>query len=914
MPPLNIGRLKPSKAGAPVLRRWLRGQCPNAPTPRSGLLCALLAAVTVAAFGRVLGNGFILCDDPVYVTANMHVLAGFTWGSLVWAFTGSAASNWHPLTWLSHILDVQLFGLAPGWHHLTSLLIHTANTLLLFRLLQSLTGSPWRSAMVAALFAVHPLHVESVAWVAERKDVLSTFFFLLTLMAYARYVRGIEGAQGPKSEIRNPKSEGNPKSEARNPKREGLRAEDEHRSAGCGAQAPDSALRPSDFGFLLRPPPAYLLSLAFFALGLMSKPMLVTVPFVLMLLDYWPLGRLGSARTEVSSVECRANEVPPLDTRRSAPACRTDHEPRSELPRRLLLLVVEKVPFFCLALGSCIVTYVVQHASHATTAVLPLAPRLANAVASYLKYLGKTAWPARLAAFYPHPDTRYPVSHQWPAWGIAAGVLLLAALSWFALGRLRRQPWLAVGWFWFLGTLVPVIGIIQVGGQAMADRYTYIPLIGIFISVVWSAAEALDRGPAGRATLATAGLAVIAASVVATQHQVKFWRDDLTLFQHALEVTTDNAMAHLCVGTDLRLQGKAAEAVPHFKAAIEAAPVLADGYYGLALTKELQGQRQEAAELFRTALALAPWDSRTHNSYGALLWVMDRRPEAEAEYLEALRLNPDFPDALVNLGVALSARGDLQAAIARFAAAVRLEPDHTEALTRLGESFLRQGRLADAEANYRDCVRLCPTNAEMRINLGGVLWRQGRANDALTQYAQAVRLQPQMPVAHLDLGTVLSAQGMFAEAAAEFAAAVRLKPGYLEALTGLGRALVGQGKFDQAQAPFQQAAQLCPTNGALRVYLGNALMMAGKTNEAAQAFNAALRLEPALVQKTIQAGKSLAAQGQLNAALARFNTALWLQPDDPDAHQNLALLLERQGRTNDALLHFQEAARLRQRR
>jgi tetratricopeptide (TPR) repeat protein len=872
--------------------------------PRAGWLCALLAAVTAAAFWPVLGNDFILCDDPTYVTANVHVLAGLTWDNVVWAFAGSAAANWHPLTWLSHILDVQLFGLAPGWHHFTSLLLHTANTLLLFRLLARLTGAPWRSAMVAALFGVHPLHVESVAWVAERKDVLSTFFFLLTLMAYARYVRGMQAVHSPQSTVHSP-------------------------------QSPIFNFQFSIFNFqsalnLLHSPvaAAYLLSLVLFALGLMSKPMLVTLPFVLVLLDYWPLGRFGlgvpaqvsrgegrgssvegggsSVEGGVSRVEGRGKEVPTLAPRPSPLVPRP-----SSLPRLALELVLEKIPFFCLALGSCIVTYLVQHSSHATTSVLPLAPRLANAVASYLKYLGKTAWPARLAAFYPHPATRYPVSHQWPAWGIAAGVLLLGAISWFALRRLRRQPWLAVGWFWFLGTLLPVIGLIQVGGQAMADRYTYIPLIGIFICVVWSVVEALDGLPGGRAVLATAGLAAIAASVAATQHQVRFWHDDLTLFQHALEVTSDNALAQFRVGTGLRVRGKNAEAIAHFKAAIEAAPALADGYYGLAVTLELQGRHQEAADLFRTALSLAPWDCRTHEDYGALLWVMDRRPEAEAQYLEALRLNPDYPEALVNLGVALSARGDLEAAIDRFSAAIRLKPGYAEALTRLAESFLRQGRLADAEAKYRDCVQLSPTNAETRINLGGVLWREGRANDALVQYAEAARLQPQMPLAHLNLGTAFSAQGRFADAAAEFAAAVRLKPDYLEALAGLGRALAGQGKFDQAQAPFQKAAQLCPTNAELRLYLGSALMMAGKTNEAAGAFAAALRLEPGLVQKTVQAGTSLAARGQFNAAIARFNTALWLQPGNLEAHQNLGLLLERQGRTNEALPHFQEAARLR---
>ena len=888
--------------------------------PRATWLCALLAVVTVAAFWRVLGDDFILCDDPLYVTANVHVLGGLTWDDLVWAFTGSAAGNWHPLTWLSHILDVQLFGLAPGWHHFTSLLFHTANTLLLFRLLEGLTGAPWRSLMVAALFGIHPLHVESVAWVAERKDVLSTFFFLLTLMAYARYVRSPEstrlrqgfGGQAVHSLPAVASAQAGPQSTVGSGLPAETGASNSEPEEARSSKSPifnfqfsifnsQSALSPLRSG-------AYLLSLALFALGLMSKPMLVTLPFVLLLLDFWPLGRLGPAVPAPLPAPAPSAPHRPW-TVDCGPACAEATAGRLWTVDCGLWtkLVLEKLPFFCLAFASCIVTYLVQHATHATTSVLPLASRLANAVASYLKYLGKTAWPTRLAVFYPHPDTRYPVSHQWPAWAIAAGVLLLAAVSWFALSRLRRQPWLAVGWFWFLGTLAPVIGLIQVGGQAMADRYTYIPLIGIFIVMVWAAAEALDRRPAGRAALAATGVAAIVASVAATEHQVGFWRDDFTLFQHALDVTTDNAVAQFRVGMGLRQRGKAAEAIPHFKKVIEAAPALADGYYGLAVTLAGEGRSQEAAQLFLTALSLSPWDPRIHNDYGGLLWVMGRRPEAEAQYLEALRLDPDSPEALANLGVALSARGDLDGAIARFTAALRLKPDYAEVLTRLAESFLRQGRLADAEAKYRDCVRLQPTNAELRINLGGVLWREGRANDALAQYREAARLQPQMPVARLNLGTALSAQGLFPGAEAEFEAAVRLKPDSLEALAGLGRALAGQGKFDQAQAPFQQAAQLCPTNAEFRLFLGNALMMAGKTNAAAEAFAAALRLEPGLVQKAIQAGKALAAQGHLTAAEARFNTALWLQPGNPDAHQNLGLLFERQGRTNEASLHFQQA-------
>jgi Flp pilus assembly protein TadD len=480
-----------------------------------------------------------------------------------------------------------------------------------------------------------------------------------------------------------------------------------------------------------------------------------------------------------------------------------------------------------------------------------------------------------------------------------------------ALRRLRPEPWLAVGWFWFLGTLAPVIGLIQVGGQAMADRYTYIPLIGVFIAVVWTAAEALDRGLAGRAALTTLGLGTVAAAVAVTQHQVRFWRDDMTLFQHALKVTADNPVALFRVGSDLRLQGKLAEATPYFKATMAAAPRLADGYYGLALTEQAQGHLPAAGDLLRAALSLAPWDARIHEDYGTLLWRLDQRREAETQYLEAVRLNPEFPEALMNLGIASSARGDLPDATACFSAAARLRPDDPEAFTRLAEAWVRQGGLAHAEASYREAMRLSPTNAQTRVNLGGVLWREGRAQDALAQYTQAVQLAPQEPAAHLGLGAALSAQGRFADAAAEFNAALRLEPNSLQGFTGLGRALAAEGKFAQAQAPFERAAQLNPTNAELRVFLGSSLMMAGRTNEARAAFAAALGLEPGLAQKLLQAGKSLAAQGQFDAAAARFNTALWLQPANPEAHQGLGLVLELQGRTNEALPHLREAARLR---
>ena len=386
--------------------------------------CAALGGVTLATFWPVLHNDFIGLDDKDYVVYNPRVTGGLTWQNAAWAFRTGFRGNWHPLTWLSHMLDAQCFGLAPAGHHLTSLLLHTANALLLFLLLQRLTDAHWRSAFVAALFALHPLRVESVAWVAERKDVLSTFFFLLALHAYVRYVQVREGRTA-------------------------------WEAAGHCPHTPRARVSS-------RPPFWYGVTLGLFVLGLMSKAMVMTLPCVLLLLDYWPLRRM-----QTKSAQSKAN--------------------------RFLPLLAEKLPFFVLALGAGIVALLAQTNAHAVAFRLPLASRLANATASYWKYLGKMIWPVDLAVFYPLPKALYTAAHPCLNWRFAVGAFALAALSLAVVLRRRRQPWLGVGWFWYLGTLVPVIGLIQVGGQAMADRYTYIPLIGIFLCIAWGAAALATR-------------------------------------------------------------------------------------------------------------------------------------------------------------------------------------------------------------------------------------------------------------------------------------------------------------------------------------------------------------------------------------------------------------------------------------
>jgi len=832
-------------------------------TRQAGLLSAALGVVILAAYWPILRAQFIGLDDPIYVTGNAHVLHGLSGGNLAWAFRTDAAANWHPLTWLSHMLDAQLFGLDPMGHHLTSLLFHIANALLIFLLFLEWTGALWRSLFVAVLFALHPLHVESVAWVAERKDVLSAFFFLLTLWAYGRYARPSGEAQGRGSA-----------SERDTGGKQLPAVADSQEATARSRERPPVETAPGRAG---HPWAFYLLALVFFALGLMSKPMLVTLPCVLLLLDFWPLERW----------------------------------PLPSLSPRLWRLLLEKVPFFLLAAASSAVTWVAQDKGHATTAVLPMGPRLANAVASYWQYLGKTLWPVDLAVYYPHPDTRYPVSHQWPGWAIALAALALMGISLWVLRRSRRTPWLAVGWFWYLGTLVPVIGIVQVGGQGMADRYTYIPLIGVFLCVVWAVGALLAARPSALTAVALSTVLAIAGCLALTQRQLRFWQSDFALFSHALEVTTENVVAEVQVGVGCLERGRPEEAARHFRAAIQAAPANVRGYHGLGLALMAEGQLDQAVGMFQQALSLAPWDEQAHHDLGLTLWALGRRDEAQAQYAEALRLRPDFAEAHLSMGAALSARGDLEGAAAEFARALQFHPGDGNAYARLAELRLKQGRLAEAEAVFRQWVESSPANAQARINLGGVLWRLGRMGDALAQYAQAAELAPGLPLAHFDFATALSAQGRLPDAANQFAEAVRLKPDYLEALTGLGRALIGLGQFDQATQPFAQAARLCPTNSDLHLYWGTALMLAGKTNAATEPFAAALRLEPDLVRKTIASGRVLAAQGQTNAAQARFNTALWLRPGDPDAHEGLGLLLKQQGKAEEADAHLREAARLR---
>ncbi len=660
-----------------------------------------LALAALAAYWPILQNDFIKFDDGFYVLHNPHVTGGLTLENIGWAFRTGYQGNWHPLTWLSHMLDVQLFGLNPSWHHLTNLLLHVGNALLLWTLLHRLTSAPGRSFFVAALFALHPLHVESVAWASERKDVLCAFFFFLMLLAYAAYAKTTgshpPGPAGP------------------------------HTPDRAGSLVPENDRMPPVPGFfsaiVQKPERAYLLSLGLYVLALMSKPMVVTAPLVMLLLDLWPLRRL-SPRPPGS----------PL------------------LSSELKGLLREKIPFFALAVISSLVTFAVQQSHRAMYLNLPWERRVPNAIASYGRYLGLAAWPKDLSVFYPLPAGSYP----WPAALIFLAALALLAISLAAWVSRWRVPWFTTGWYWYLITLVPVIGLVQVGGQAFADRYTYIPLIGIFLCLVWALAEFVGESRAGRVAVASAGVAVLVACTVLTQIQTRYWRTDFTIFQHALQVTPNNALAHYHVGIAFRDQGQTAPAVDHFRAAIKADPSYAPAYSEIGAILENDGKDQEALSLYEQAFQATPWAEQIHNHLAAKLWAAGKQDEALAHYSAALRSNPDYPDAHFNLGLALSSRGQLTEAASHFATVCRLRPEDTEALGCLAEALFKDGRLGQAAGCYRTLTRLAPTNAEAHQNLGLILVEQGELGQAMAQFRQAVQLKPNWPDALNALAWVLA--------------------------------------------------------------------------------------------------------------------------------------------------------------
>jgi hypothetical protein len=545
---------------------------------RTILVVLVLAALTVAVYAPVGRFDFVQLDDPAYVTENPHVLGGLTLDGLAWAFTTGHAANWHPVTWLSHMLDVQLFGVDAGAHHLTSLALHAANTLLLFGLLALLTGALWRSALVAALFAVHPLHVESVAWVAERKDVLSAFFLLLTLWAYAGFVRSVGPAATAAGE-----------------------------TAGRSRRV------------------YYALMLVAFALGLMAKPMLVTLPFVLLLLDVWPLERLNAAWRGERRLEANAGSPrrPATGSSKAGGTTRRSKDRPAEagtlgsvaLLKTAWPLVREKLPLFVMAAASSIVTLVVQQRGGAVTPfeVYPFSLRLQNAVVSIAAYLRDAVWPVGLTVLYPFPAAV-------PADQVAISLAVLAVISLVAYRLARREPYLLVGWLWYLGTLVPVAGLVQVGVQARADRYTYVPLIGIFIMVAWGLGAIVGRHPRLRMVVSAAAIGAIVGCAVTARAQASYWTDSVALWTRATMVTlhVDEFEAHMSLGTTLGNQGRVDEAREHFAEAARLRPESDAAHCSLGIALARSGRLRDAARELNEALRLHPGNQAARRALDGL--------------------------------------------------------------------------------------------------------------------------------------------------------------------------------------------------------------------------------------------------------------------------------------------------------
>jgi Flp pilus assembly protein TadD len=634
----------------------------------------LLVLVTIAVYWPATQCEFVNIDDNLHVTANVQVQKGLTWESIKWAWFNPVNCNWHPLTMWSHMLDCQLFGLNPWGHHLTSVLLHAANTGLVFLLLRGLTGALWRSVLVAALFGLHPLRVDSVAFVAERKDVLSGFFGLLALMAYACYAQlqslKLEGSL--ESGVQSLKS----KVGSRVPKTTS-------HASRITFHAPRSTLHASAF---------YFLSLFFFALGLLSKPMLVTWPFVMLLLDYWPLRR---------SAECGMRNAEPGVV--GAGQGRT-------LP--WTKLVLEKAPFFGLAALAGVVTFLAQRSAGALAggASLPLGARLGNAVISYCRYLGKMVWPTDMTVYYPHPG-------YWPLRNVVLASGLILGLSMLVWGQRRQFPYMLMGWLWYCGMLVPVSQVIQSGTHAMADRYTYLPSLGVLILAAWFACELTRRWRYQARVFSVAGSAAIVLCCLLTRYQIGYWKNSEVLLRHALAVTENNALAHRNLASALLEKGQIDEAISHFQEFVRLRPDVANSHYNLGVALSSKGRMGEAIGQFQEALRLNPDNAEAHNNLGTALDEKGQLDEAIRQYQEALRLKPDYEVAHINLGVALGKQGQIDEAIRQLQEAIRLKPDHAEARNNLGTAFYQLGRIDKAINEFQEALRLKPDYADARRNL-----------------------------------------------------------------------------------------------------------------------------------------------------------------------------------------------------
>ena len=664
-----------------------------------------LALITWLVFGQTRNFRFVNYDDNAYVYQNPHVTQGLTFKGIVWAFTHSHAHNWHPLTTISHMLDCRLYGLKAGGHHLTNVLLHAISAILLFLALRRMTTAFWLSAFAAAVFAVHPLHVESVAWVSERKDVLSGLFFMLTLGAYARYVR----------------------------------------RQGGGTNA--VRLRTKD----------YLWVLFFFALGLMSKPMLVTLPFVLLLLDYWPLDRFRQLTNE--------NHF---------------HLGGSALLRRL---IVEKIPLLVLAVPSCVATLLVQREALQSFRHFSLLLRLVNAVVSAAVYLEQMVCPIRLAVLYPYP------ANGLAPWKAVLALVVLVFISACAYGLRHRRPYLFVGWLWYLIMLVPVIGIVQVGVQARADRYTYLPHIGLYILIAWAAKDLFASRRHRRLALGASAVLVITVLGALARTQTSYWRDNESLWKHTLACTSRNNVALTNVGAYLLETGRVDEGMADLQKAlgIDSNDVYAHNDIGKAFLD--MGRAAEAIAHFQKAMDINPNVAAVHNNLADAFLRTGQAKAALAHMRRALEIDPNYFEAWKNLRTALGQPGQEDEAISYYLNALEVNSHNADAHNSLGNALVRKGRVAEGMAHFQRALEINPKLAEAHSNLGNVLLQEGLVDSAIAQYQKALEINPNHAGIRNNLGLAYSQNGAVKEGMAEYEKALEINPHYTEAQNNLAWAM-----------------------------------------------------------------------------------------------------------------------------
>ncbi len=643
-------------------------------------------AITFVVFGQTLGHDFVNYDDNVYVYENPAVLGGLSLKGIIWAFTHNVNANWTPLTLISHMLDCQLYGTQAGGHHLTSVLLHMASVIVLFLVLKKMTTALWRSAFVAAVFAIHPLHVESVAWIAERRDVLSGLFFMLTLGAYVGYVR-------------HPRSLGR-----------------------------------------------YLMVVLMLALGLMSKPMLVTLPFVLLLLDYWPLKRFT--------------------------------QPGGRLvPWRL---IAEKVPLLVLSGAACVATLFAQKEIIQS---LPLSLRIGNALVSYAAYLGQMIYPAGLAVYYPHPGSSLAL------WKVITAFILLLFISSGAIAARRKQPWFLFGWLWYLGMLVPAIGLIQSGLRAQADRYTYLPQIGLYVLLTWAAAELCAGWRHRRVVLGGLSTVILAALMFCARTQTSYWRNSETLWTHTVACTSGNFIGQINLGEALLKKGTVNEAIAHFQKALQTKPDYAEAHYNLGIALFQKGSVDEAITQFQKALQTKPGYAEAHYNLGIALFQKGSVDEAIAHYQNALQSKPDYVEAHNNLGNALLQKGNVDEAIAHFQKALEINPDSVPAHNNLGNALLQKGKADEAIAQYQKALQIEPDSVKTHNFLGNALLQRGKVDEAIACFQEALQINPDNSEAHNNLGNALLQKGRVDEAIAHYQNALQITPDFAEAQNNLARVL-----------------------------------------------------------------------------------------------------------------------------